>query len=429
MIMPGSLKCPPSNALNALGLPTHKQLLLPLLQVIDEAGGELAPNEAMIRLAAKMGIPPHLRDAAVASGRGKWEGRRRYVWKNRVAWTRLEAVQSNYISSSTRGKWRLTKKAEEDLINIRPGFVLKVYETPDGTALWATAEAAAGLIHDESINLICTSPPYDLLRPKRYGNLQGADFIQWLVNLGREWRRMLVTDGSLVLNLGAAWLPGRPCQSEYQERLLLAFLDELKFSYAQRLTWYCPSKFPTTPWVTKHRIRVNSADEVLFWLGKTPHPYANTRELLRPYSDQHKHRLKTGRFPAQGAPSRIDPRSRGSNKFTDQGGSIPHSVLTMPNSNAADAYLKGCREIGLEPNGARMPAELAEWVIRLTTRAGDIVYDPFMGSNTVGASAEKLGRRWLGNDISLTYAAGSALRFPPHSVGFGQDSFAPFDTC
>ena len=419
------MKRPP---LNPHGLPTQTELLPLLLETIEEAGGELRPFEAMERLAGKLGIPPELRDLAVESGRGRWSGRLRYVWRNRVAWVRLNAVRRDYIDPSTPKMWRITKKARHDLANIRPGIVLKIYETASGTALWATAEAAAGVIADGSINLIFLSPAYALTRPKRYGNPRStAEYIQWLVNLGREWRRMLVENGSLVMNVGAAWVPGQPCQSEYQERLLLAFLDELQFSLAQRLTYYNPAKLPTSPWVTQQRIRLNVADEAVYWLGKSPNPYANVRELLRPYSDTHTARLRAGKVSPQGKPSAPDSHSRGSSRFIDCGGAIPHSILTIANSNASDAYLQSCREFGIEPNGARMPPELASQIIKLTTREGDVVYDPMAGSNVVGFMAEKLGRRWLASDRSLTYMAGSAGRFHPGSVAFNESVFEAFE--
>ncbi len=412
---------------NPQGLPGQKELLLPLLTVLDEAGGELAPNDAMARLAAKVGIPEHLRDAAVASGRGKWEGRKRFPWKNRVAWTRMNAVERNYIDPTRRGKWRLTKKARVDLLNVRPGIVLKIFESANGTALWATAEAAAGVIADSSINLIFSSPPYALNRPKQYGNMVGSEYVNWIVNLGREWKRTLVDDGSLVLNFGHAWVPGQPCQSEYQERILLAFLDELKLSLCQRITWFNPCKLGVTPWVTQQRIRLTTADESVLWFGKSPRPYASTRGLLRPYSEEHLKRMAAGKVSRQGAPSGrwAGKHSEGSNKFVDRGGSIPKSVLVAANSSSNDAYISGCKNVGLSIHGARMPEALADMIINLTTREGDVVWDPFMGSNMVGATAEKLGRRWIGNDISLTYAAGSALRING-GVALNEEIFAPF---
>jgi DNA modification methylase len=42
-----------------------------------------------------------------------------------------------------------------------------------------------------------------------------------------------------------------------------------------------------------------------------------------------------------------------------------------------------------------MPTDLVEFFIRFLTDTGDLVFDPFAGSNTTGAVAEALGRRWM----------------------------------
>ena len=39
------------------------------------------------------------------------------------------------------------------------------------------------------------------------------------------------------------------------------------------------------------------------------------------------------------------------------------------------------------------------------SRVGDCVLDPFAGSGTVGAVAERLGRRWVGVDLKPDYLA------------------------
>jgi site-specific DNA-methyltransferase (cytosine-N4-specific) len=62
-----------------------------------------------------------------------------------------------------------------------------------------------------------------------------------------------------------------------------------------------------------------------------------------------------------------------------------------------------------------MPIEVAEFFIKLLTRPGDLVIDPFAGSNTTGAAAESLKRRWIAIEADPTYAAGSFGRFE-HSV-------------
>jgi DNA modification methylase len=54
---------------------------------------------------------------------------------------------------------------------------------------------------------------------------------------------------------------------------------------------------------------------------------------------------------------------------------------------------------------ATMPEKLVEPCILAGSRLGDLVYDPFIGSGTVGAVAERLARRWVGTDLSYQHLA------------------------
>jgi len=54
---------------------------------------------------------------------------------------------------------------------------------------------------------------------------------------------------------------------------------------------------------------------------------------------------------------------------------------------------------------------LPEFFIKFLTGSRDIVLDPFAGSNTTGAVAEKLKRRWIAIETDWDYIAGSRGRF------------------
>jgi site-specific DNA-methyltransferase (cytosine-N4-specific) len=58
-----------------------------------------------------------------------------------------------------------------------------------------------------------------------------------------------------------------------------------------------------------------------------------------------------------------------------------------------------------------MPMQVAEFFINLLTVQDDVVFDPFAGSNTTGAAAEKLGRKWFATEPNLGYVSGSRGRF------------------
>jgi DNA modification methylase len=50
-----------------------------------------------------------------------------------------------------------------------------------------------------------------------------------------------------------------------------------------------------------------------------------------------------------------------------------------------------------------IPLELAEKIIKSTTKEGDTVFDPFMGSGTIGIACKKLNRHFIGCDIDASY--------------------------
>ncbi len=83
----------------------------------------------------------------------------------------------------------------------------------------------------------------------------------------------------------------------------------------------------------------------------------------------------------------------------------------MPNTRSYDEYLFRCRAAGLAIHPARFPPELPDFFIRFLTQPGQVVLDPFGGSNVTGQVAESLGRKWLSVEIKAEYVQGSKLRF------------------
>jgi site-specific DNA-methyltransferase (cytosine-N4-specific) len=86
-------------------------------------------------------------------------------------------------------------------------------------------------------------------------------------------------------------------------------------------------------------------------------------------------------------------------------------VLTYANTFSNDVYRDYCKQAHLPIHPARMPPKLAEFFIQMLTDEGDTVMDPFAGSNTTGAVAENLGRRWISIEPNLDYIEGSRARF------------------
>src|SRR5262249_19234875 len=89
----------------------------------------------------------------------------------------------------------------------------------------------------------------------------------------------------------------------------------------------------------------------------------------------------------------------------------PESVLIMGNNAANDPYTLRCKAEGLKIHPARYPRTLPEFFIKMLTEEGDVVLDPFAGSNTTGAVAESLQRRWIAFESVEEYLQGSKFRF------------------
>lgn len=59
-------------------------------------------------------------------------------------------------------------------------------------------------IADDSVDLIMTSPPFGLVRKKSYGNVESEEYVEWFKQFGREFKRILKANGSLVIDIGGA---------------------------------------------------------------------------------------------------------------------------------------------------------------------------------------------------------------------------------
>lgn len=258
---------------------------------------------------------------------------------------------------------------------------------------------------------VFTSPPFPLNRKKRYGNRVGDEYLAWLAALAKPLGDLLTEDGSLVVEVGNAWEPGEPVMSTLALKALLQILESGGFYLCQQFVVHNPARLPSpAQWVNVERIRVKDAYTNVWWMSRTPRPKADNRRVLVDYSPAMRKLLKRGSYNAGERPSQ---HNIGETSFlTDHGGAIPPNVLTISNTSSTDEYRRYCKDQGFKLHPARMPPELAEFFIRFLTEEGDIVYDPFGGSNTTGAVAESLRRKWFATEPDADYIATSRGRFP-----------------
>jgi len=293
-----------------------------------------------------------------------------------------------------------------------------LYVTQFGAAIPGDALEIMRLLPERSVNLVVTSPPYALHFKKAYGNANQSEYVSWILPFAREIRRILTDDGSLVLNVGGAWNPGSPTRSIYTYKLLVALVEEIGLHLAQEFFWYNPAKMPVpAEWVTVRRIRVKDSVEFVWWLSKSEWPKATNREVLRPYSADMLRLAQRGLRATKRPAGHVIREGFAS---TDSGGSIPPNVIAedeasdlmkFGNNAANDPYTVRCKAAGLSIHPARFPAVLPDFFIRMLTVPGDLVMDPFAGSNTTGMVAEGHARRWLALELSREYLEASKFRF------------------
>lgn len=288
------------------------------------------------------------------------------------------------------------------------------YRTPAGRAYHTTLEgfldSPVGRFYRGHVDLILTSPPFPLNRKKSYGNFTGDKYLEWLEGLAPGLVQLLKPRGSIVIEVGNAWESGEPIMSTLTTRALLAFLDAGNLKLCQEFVGYNRARLPTpAQWVNIERIRVKDAYTHIWWMSQVSRPPASNRRVLRPYSPAMRKLLRTGKYNAGRRPGEAVVGETSFNK--DNKGAIPPNVIEYSNTAATDPYLAHCEKRGIKAHPARMNADVARFFVKFLTRKGGLVLDPFAGSNTTGAIAQELKRRWVSLERDARYVRGSRGRF------------------
>jgi len=280
------------------------------------------------------------------------------------------------------------------------------------------------------IQLILTSPPFPLNNKKSYGNLKGEEYKTWLVSFAEIFSDLLTDNGSIVIELGNAWEPNRPIQSLLPLEALLGFVknSNANLRLCQQFVCHNPARLPSpVQWVNIERCRTTDSFTNIWWMSKSDYPKADNRNILRPYSKWMKELLKKQKYNPGKRPSEhnIGEKSflkdnKGSivHNFIDtqknkgkKNPGLPKNVFSIANTKSNNFFMRACRDKNIKVHPARMQMDLANFFIQFLTDPGDIVLDPFGGSNTTGFCAELLNRKWISIEVNKDYAMQSMLRF------------------
>ena len=267
---------------------------------------------------------------------------------------------------------------------------------------------------DCSVDCCVTSPPYYGLRD--YG-IEGQigleetleEYIDNLVRVFHEVKRVLKDDGTLWLNIGDSYkrkvLMGIPW--------LLAFLLQIDDWYLrQDIIWYKPNCMPES--VTD---RCTKSHEYIFLLSKQPKYYFDAEAISEPVADSTIKQCAQN-IEAQKGSDRQPGKTNGSMKacLPRYGGrkytATPEVFCRTksgsmynfrPRRNKRDVWsvstaaFKGA-------HFATFPEKLIEPCMLAGCRPGGTVLDPFLGSGTTAVVASKHDRGYIGIDLNPEYA-------------------------
>lgn len=256
--------------------------------------------------------------------------------------------------------------------------------------------ASLAELPDGSVHCVVTSPPYETQRDyspdaENLGNYRGDEFIARMRAPMRELFRVLADDGSAFIN----FMAGR--QDGFVSSTLYAFpqlLEESGFKIVQVLSWIKTNARPSAD----PRVLKNAA-EPIFHVVKSKDYFVDKDAIRRPS-------LYAGR----------DPRSWKYNPLGADRGNWHCPALERLNKMSIQDVLGAV----VDPEGnvlplkktqdqasvhpAKMPDELADWLILYGSRPGDTILDPFLGSGTSACRAKALGRHYVGYETVPEYA-------------------------
>jgi DNA modification methylase len=297
------------------------------------------------------------------------------------------------------------------------------------TARILTGDAIESLktLEPESVQMACTSPPYFGLRDYGVDGQIGlektpAEYVDQLVAVFREVRRVLRDDGTVWLNLGDSYAgswgaqgraddgtkAGRSVVSASQidahprfDRLTgtrglgggikpkdlfgipwrVAFaLQSDGWYLRQDIIWHKPNPMPESV-----KDRCTKAHEYIFLLSKSERYFYDADAI----AEESKGRELFGNSRSKGyCEQRQDNERRDMTPTTERN---RRSVWTITSEPYPEAHF------------ATFPTELPRLCILAGSKTGDTILDPFNGSGTTGQVALELGRHYVGCELNPKY--------------------------
>jgi DNA modification methylase len=275
----------------------------------------------------------------------------------------------------------------------------------------------------ESIQTIVTSPPYFGLRDYGKDAQIGleetpSEYVNALVEVFREAKRVLREDGTLWLNLGDTYAgralfrgpDGRAGFSGKREKLVSRLSEGLREKNLIGIPWRVAFALQADGWNLRQDIiwskpnpmpepvldRCTKAHEYIFLMSKSTKYFYDIDAIREPWKDnaRDKERAKEKHPGYQGKHS----------KGYGNVGSSTGQVIGDPDKgkNKRSVWSVTCHGFP-GAHFATYPPELIRPCILAGSKPGDVVLDPFNGSGTTGYVALQEKRRYLGIELNPEY--------------------------
>ena len=291
-------------------------------------------------------------------------------------------------------------------------------------------------IADGTVQTVVTSPPYWGLRDYQTEGQLGLEktpeeYVEKMVKVFREVKRVLKKDGTCFLNLGDSYAgstgqTGGKGLNTYQKeanatnsmmkpskinglkpkdlcmipaRVAIA-LQADGWWLRQDIIWHKPNPMPES--VTD---RCTKSHEFIFLLTKSAKYYYDNNAIREPVSDVSLKRAEYGWDCDRPSTKNASMNGEGihtkkmGNRFVNPDGRNKRSVWTITTKPYKDAHF------------AVFPPTIPELCIKAGSKEGDTVLDPFFGSGTTGWVAQRLGRQWIGIELNAEYIKIAEKRF------------------
>lgn len=290
---------------------------------------------------------------------------------------------------------------------------------------------ALASLPDQSVQTVITSPPYWGLRDYgTTGQLGQEDtpyeFVENLVEIFRDVKRVLRDDGTVWLNLGDSYVgtghKGEHKDPKYsngrngQTTALNNKVDGLKSKDLIGIPWRVAFALQEDGWYLRQDIiwakpnpmpesvkdRCTKSHEYIFLLSKKPKYYFDHVAMKEPAT------TKNGKPRQFGASNQVGTlRNDEGRIFEDTGLRNKRDVWFVPTKPYKGAHF------------AVYPTALIEPCVLAGSKPNDTVLDIFSGSGTTGVVALQNGRNYIGIEISKDYAELSEQRLTTEVGIFG----------